>query len=37
VAPPSELEATLAAQDVDGLSPREALDLLYHLKGLLPE
>ena len=37
VAPPSELEATLAAQDVDGLSPRKALDLLYHLKGLLPE
>ncbi|MBT5107259.1 MAG: DNA mismatch repair protein MutS [Rhodospirillaceae bacterium] len=34
---PSAVEAALAAQDVDGLSPRAALDLLYHLKGLLKE
>jgi DNA mismatch repair protein MutS len=37
IAEPSKVEATLAAQDVDGLSPRQALDLLYTLKGLLPD
>jgi DNA mismatch repair protein MutS len=29
------LEAALTALDVDGMSPREALDALYRLKGLL--
>ncbi len=31
---PSPLEARLSELDVDGLSPREALALLYELKGL---
>jgi len=31
---PSRLEKALAAIDPDGLSPREALDALYRLKGL---
>lgn len=35
VAAPSVLETTLRATDVDGLSPREALDLLYHLRDQL--
>ncbi|MBL8549828.1 MAG: DNA mismatch repair protein MutS [Hyphomonadaceae bacterium] len=34
-AKPSELEELLKATDVDALSPREALDLVYKLKGLL--
>jgi DNA mismatch repair protein MutS len=33
---PSPVEAALATVDVDGLSPREALDRLYQLKALLP-
>ncbi len=33
---PSETEAELASMDVDGMSPREALDALYRLKRLLP-
>ena len=32
---PSEAEAALKALDVDGMSPREALEALYRLKGLL--
>ncbi len=32
---PSEVEARLKTVDVDGLSPREALDLLYALKGMV--
>jgi DNA mismatch repair protein MutS len=32
---PSEVEAALAALDPDGMSPREAMDALYRLKGLL--
>jgi DNA mismatch repair protein MutS len=32
---PSEAEKALAALDVDGMSPREALDALYRLKGML--
>jgi DNA mismatch repair protein MutS len=35
VATPSAVETTLRATDVDGLSPREALDLLYQLRGQL--
>jgi DNA mismatch repair protein MutS len=31
----SEVEAVLAAADLDELSPREALDLLYRLKGMI--
>jgi DNA mismatch repair protein MutS len=31
---PSPIEAALAALDVDGMSPREAMDALYRLKGL---
>ena len=31
----SEIEALLAAADLDSLTPRQALDLLYQLKGLL--
>ena len=31
---PSPLEAALAQLDVDGMSPREAMDALYRLKGL---
>jgi DNA mismatch repair protein MutS len=37
-APPSgpiPLESELAALDPDGMSPREAMDALYRLKGLL--
>ncbi|WP_374446638.1 DNA mismatch repair protein MutS [Stella sp.] len=33
---PSPLAAAVAALDVDGLSPRQALDRLYELKALLP-
>ena len=33
---PSRLEAALAAVDPDALTPREALEALYRLKGLLP-
>jgi DNA mismatch repair protein MutS len=33
-AEPSAVEAALAALDVDGMSPREAMDALYRLKGL---
>src|SRR5690606_29517551 len=33
---PSRVEAALAAIDPDKLSPREALDALYQLKGALP-
>ena len=36
-AKPSEVEARLKSIDVDGLSPREALDVLYALKSLLPQ
>ncbi|MGA0606056.1 DNA mismatch repair protein MutS [Phenylobacterium sp. VNQ135] len=32
---PSKVEETLQALDVDGMSPREAMDALYRLKGLL--
>jgi DNA mismatch repair protein MutS len=32
---PSEVEAALAELDPDGMSPREAIDALYRLKGLL--
>ena len=32
---PSEADLALAKMDVDGMSPREALDALYRLKGLL--
>ncbi len=32
----SEVEAELKGLDVDGMSPREAMDALYRLKGLLP-
>jgi len=32
---PSAAEAALAGLDVDGLSPREALEALYRLKGLV--
>lgn len=35
-AEPSALEARLAAVAPDDLSPREALALVYELKGLLP-
>jgi len=31
---PSPLEAALADLDVDGMSPREAMEALYRLKGL---
>ena len=31
---PSKAEAALAAVDPDGMSPREALEALYRLKGL---
>jgi DNA mismatch repair protein MutS len=34
-APPSEVEAALKKADVDALSPKQALDLLYQLKALL--
>jgi DNA mismatch repair protein MutS len=32
---PSPVEEALEAMDVDGMSPREALDALYRLRGLL--
>ncbi|MCR5873986.1 DNA mismatch repair protein MutS [Phenylobacterium sp. J426] len=32
---PSKVEEALEALDVDGMSPREAMDALYRLKGLL--
>ena len=32
---PSEVEAALKTLDLDGMSPREAMDALYRLKGLL--
>ena len=32
---PSKVEEALQALDVDGMSPREAMDALYRLKGLL--
>jgi len=32
---PSEAEQALAALDLDGMSPREAMDALYRLKGML--
>ncbi|MFT6580167.1 MAG: DNA mismatch repair protein MutS [Alphaproteobacteria bacterium] len=34
---PSDVETRLAEIDVDGLTPRAALDLLYELRKLLPE
>jgi DNA mismatch repair protein MutS len=34
VAEPSPVEAALAQLDVDGMSPREAMEALYRLKGL---
>jgi hypothetical protein len=30
------VEAELARIDLDGLSPREALEALYRLRGLMP-
>jgi len=35
VAEPSAVEAALGDLDLDGMSPREAMDALYRLKGLL--
>jgi DNA mismatch repair protein MutS len=35
-AEPSAVEGALADLDLDGMSPREAMDALYRLKGLLP-
>jgi DNA mismatch repair protein MutS len=32
---PSAVEAALGALDLDGMSPREAMDALYRLKGLM--
>jgi DNA mismatch repair protein MutS len=37
VAGPSPVEARLAELDLDGMSPREAMEALYRLKGLLAE
>jgi DNA mismatch repair protein MutS len=34
-AAPSAVETSLADLDIDGMSPREALEALYRLKGLL--
>jgi DNA mismatch repair protein MutS len=34
---PSAVEAALKSADVDALSPKQALDLLYQLKALLPK
>lgn len=34
-APPSEVETALQKADIDALSPKQALDLLYQLKALL--
>ncbi|MDA9557463.1 DNA mismatch repair protein MutS [Vibrio sp.] len=36
IAPPSEVEETLATIDPDNLTPRQALEALYRLKQLLP-
>lgn len=36
VASPSAVEESLRALDLDGMSPREAMDALYRLKGQLP-
>ncbi len=33
---PSAVDGALADLDLDGMSPREAMDALYRLKGLLP-
>ena len=33
---PSVVEAALTDLDLDGMSPREAMDALYRLRGLLP-
>ncbi|WP_395673590.1 DNA mismatch repair protein MutS, partial [Phenylobacterium sp.] len=33
---PSKVEEALSALDLDGMSPREAMDALYKLKGLMP-
>jgi DNA mismatch repair protein MutS len=35
VAEPSAVETALGQLDLDGMSPREAMDALYRLKGLL--
>ncbi len=35
VAEPSAVEAALEGLDLDGMSPREAMDALYRLKGLM--
>jgi len=35
LAEPSAVEAALTGLDLDGMSPREAMDALYRLKGLL--
>ncbi len=32
---PSEVESALKKADIDALSPKQALDLLYQLKALL--
>jgi len=32
---PSKVEADLRALDLDGMSPREAMDVLYRLKSLI--
>ncbi|HEY1447698.1 MAG TPA: DNA mismatch repair protein MutS [Caulobacteraceae bacterium] len=32
---PSRLESALAALDLDGMSPREAMDALYRLRGMI--
>ena len=32
---PSEVESALSALDLDGMSPREAMDALYRLRGLV--
>jgi DNA mismatch repair protein MutS len=37
VAEPSAVEEALKTLDLDGMSPREAMDALYRLKGLLGE
>jgi DNA mismatch repair protein MutS len=34
-AEPSPVEVALAALDIDGMSPREAMDALYRLRGML--
>jgi DNA mismatch repair protein MutS len=35
VAEPSAVEEQLRTLDLDGMSPREAMDALYQLKGML--